>query len=196
MPQERQQMKCNEEITTQAKARSKKSAYLYRSEIVSQQFASANSEKHTMTNGWCWLKSILKQLTGSWRWLIPMMAFPMLLSLSGPSVYAHPVETGIASWYSTEACRFNSDPKCSTASGRSLYELEKKGVMFAASNERKIGELVRVTNLGNGKSIEVIILDRGPNKRLNRKIDLCRQAFEKIAETNQGIINVKVQVTP
>lgn len=104
------------------------------------------------------------------------------------------VKTGLASWYSTEACKFNPQKSCPTASGKSLYTLEKDNVQFAASYDFALGRRVKVTNLRNGKSTTVEILDRGPNKRLNRTIDLGKASFAKIADTRDGIIPVEIEV--
>lgn len=115
----------------------------------------------------------------------------LALLIFTPIASASPV-TGEASWYSIECCQFNKDPKCPTASGRSLYALEKEKVLFAAMWSLPLGSRVKVCNEDNGKCVEVTILDRGPAKRLHRKIDLSKAAFEKIADTKQGIINVSV----
>lgn len=103
--------------------------------------------------------------------------------------------TGQASWYSVEACQFNPHEGCPTASGRSLYALEKEGVNYAAMWSLPFGTRLRVTNLHNGKHTEVVVLDRGPNKRFKeRVIDLSKKAFAEIASTRQGLVNVKVEV--
>lgn len=105
--------------------------------------------------------------------------------------HADTTKEGFASWYSSEACK---NPKCQTASGRSLYELEEKGVKFAASWNYSLGTRVRVINLETGSSVEVLVLDRGPNKRFeNRVIDLSKNAFEKIGESDRGLIPVRVE---
>ena len=116
-----------------------------------------------------------------------VMFFPIL-------GFAETEMTGRASWYSTECCRYNKDPQCPTASGRSLYELLRADVRFAASWDYDFGTRIRVTNTENGKSTIVTILDRGPAKRLGRIIDLSKKAFSEIANTRQGVINVKLEV--
>lgn len=52
---------------------------------------------------------------------------------------------------------------------------------------------LRVTNMANGQSVEVTVTDRGPNKRLNRIIDLSQAAFDYIADLKVGLIKVKVE---
>ncbi len=119
--------------------------------------------------------------------------FIFFFILFGLSKLAH-CENGTASWYSTEACQFNPNPKCPTASGGSLYELERNGERFAAMWGVPFGTNLRVTNLANGKSTRVTVQDRGPNRRLNRTIDLSKKAFSDIAEIDQGLIPVSVEV--
>jgi len=104
---------------------------------------------------------------------------------------------GTASWYSTEACAFNPDPTCPTASGESLYDLEEKEEMFAAMWDVPFGTTVRVTNQRSGESCEVRIKDRGPSRKLvkeGRIIDLSKLAFQKIAALESGIINVEIEI--
>lgn len=104
------------------------------------------------------------------------------------------VVIGKASWYSTECCRYNPHNDCPTASGRSLYDLERDGVMFAAMWDVPLGSVVRVSTVDGGKWIDVVVLDRGPARRLNRKIDLCKAAFKKISNLKNGICTVKLEV--
>jgi peptidoglycan lytic transglycosylase len=88
-------------------------------------------------------------------------------------------EQGIASWYGYESgnrtsmgTRFN--PKAYTAAHKTLPLPSK----------------VRVTNLHNGRSIVVLVNDRGPFKK-NRLIDLSHGAAKKIGL--QGLAKVKIE---
>ena len=62
----------------------------------------------------------------------------------------------------------------------------------AASYHYKLVTKVLVTNIKNGKEIEVTITDRGPNKRLHRTIDLSKISFSSIANLSDGIIDVRI----
>lgn len=66
------------------------------------------------------------------------------------------------------------------------------GTMAAANPWLPKGSYVRVTNMDNGKSVIVVINDRGPFVP-GRIIDLDRVAFEKIASIGAGVINVKME---
>lgn len=106
-----------------------------------------------------------------------------------------PAFAATASWYSSvDACgpKTNNHPGCPTASGRSLYALEKEGALFAASNDYAFGTKLRVRNTGNGKSVVVRVLDRGGFKKYGRAIDLGKLAFSKIADPRQGLIQVQI----
>jgi rare lipoprotein A len=50
--------------------------------------------------------------------------------------------------------------------------------------------VVTVTNLANGKSIQVVINDRGPFG--GRIIDLCDEAFAALAPLSTGVIDVRL----
>lgn len=77
-------------------------------------------------------------------------------------------ETGIASWYGDE-----SGSKTSMGS-----HFNPEGVS-AAHKTLPLPSRVRVTNLANGRSVDVLVNDRGPFKK-GRIIDLSRGAARKI----------------
>jgi rare lipoprotein A len=92
-------------------------------------------------------------------------------------------ETGIASWYGPD---FHGK---STANG----EVFDQNALTAAHKTLPMPTLVRVTNLENGRSIEVRINDRGPFVN-NRIIDLTRRGAQLLGFEGQGTARVRVQV--
>ena len=64
--------------------------------------------------------------------------------------------------------------------------------MTAAHRTMKFGSRVRVTNMDNGKSIEVEITDRGPYAK-GRIIDLTREGFSRLDNISRGVMPVKVE---
>lgn len=66
------------------------------------------------------------------------------------------------------------------------------GTMAAANPWLPKGSYVKVTNLENGKSVIVVINDRGPFVP-GRIVDLDKVAFAKIASIGAGVINVKME---
>ncbi len=97
-----------------------------------------------------------------------------------------PAAFGIASWYS------EIDPGINlhTANG----EIFDDSRLTCASWDFPFGTRLKVTNQANGKSVVCRVNDRGPHKRLERLIDLTKNAFNRIASTRQGLI--RVSVTP
>ena len=69
-----------------------------------------------------------------------------------------------------------------------------KYAMTAASNSHKMGTMLRVTNVVNGKSTVVKVTDTGGFKKYGRTLDLSYGAFSKIANPKTGIIKVKIEV--
>ena len=65
--------------------------------------------------------------------------------------------------------------------------------LTAAHKTLPFGTRVRVTHAGNGRSVEVVINDRGPYIG-GRIIDLSRRAAQVIGMTDQGIARVNVAI--
>lgn len=63
----------------------------------------------------------------------------------------------------------------------------------AAHKTLPFGTVVRVTNLNNGRSIDVRINDRGPFIK-NRVIDLSKGAAQKIDMITDGVVPVRLQI--
>lgn len=93
------------------------------------------------------------------------------------------IQNGKASFY---ADKFEGIP---TASG----EKYRHNKLTAAHKTLPFGTKVRVTNLANNKSVEVIINDRGPYVD-GRIIDLSKSAAEQLGFINVGLADVKVEV--
>jgi rare lipoprotein A len=93
------------------------------------------------------------------------------------------VETGVASWYGHP---YHGRP----AANGEIYDMEK---MTAAHRTLPFDTTVRVTNLGNQKSVEVRINDRGPFVD-GRIIDLSRAAAHAIDLIGPGTAQVQVAI--
>ena len=92
-------------------------------------------------------------------------------------------QEGTASFY---ADKFESRP---TASG----EKYKHSKLTAAHKTLPFGTIVKVTNRGNQKTVEVKINDRGPYVA-NRIIDLSKSAAEQLGFINQGLAEVRISI--
>ena len=93
---------------------------------------------------------------------------------------------GKASWYS------QNDPGIllTTANMERFDDSE----LTCAVWDLPFNTILKVTNLENGKSVIVRVNDRGPAKRLNRTIDLTKQAFSRIADLDKGLADVSVEI--
>jgi hypothetical protein len=74
----------------------------------------------------------------------------------------------------------------------SYYDFCRIKGNYAAHLTLPFGTRVRVTNLDNGKTVTVVINDRGPYGVPGRIIDLCDSAFAQIAPLSQGVANVQL----
>jgi rare lipoprotein A len=91
-------------------------------------------------------------------------------------------ETGSASYY---GARHQGKR---TASG----ERFDQNSMTAAHRNLPFGTRLLITNLGNAKSVEVRVNDRGPHTR-GRLIDVSRKAAEQLGMLGSGVAQVRVQ---
>ena len=92
------------------------------------------------------------------------------------------VEEGIASWY-------GKDFHGKTTSNGEVYDMYG---MTAAHKVLPFGTRLRVTNLDNGKAIEVRVNDRGPFVA-NRIIDLTHAGAERIDMIGPGTARVRLE---
>mgnify|MGYP002152470313 CR=1 FL=1 len=118
------------------------------------------------------------------------MALAMVLVLCSLLVFAQEskkiepgsmIEKGIASWYTSDKS------ESLTANG----EIFDPNSLSAAHKSLKFGTIVRVTNLDNGRSIDVRINDRGPYVD-GRIIDLTPASAKQLNMLTSGIANVEL----
>ena len=96
-------------------------------------------------------------------------------------------ETGFATYYSRA---FHGDE---TASGETF----DANAMVAAHRTLPFDSVVRVTNLENGKRVQVRIVDRGPygeNWREGTIIDVAPAAARRLGMLEDGQVRVRVEV--
>ena len=92
-------------------------------------------------------------------------------------------ETGVASWYGPD---FNGKY---TANG----ERFDMNTLTAAHRTLPMPSIVEVTNLDNGRSIQLRVNDRGPYAR-DRILDVSRRAAQMLGFENTGTAHVRVQL--
>ena len=99
------------------------------------------------------------------------------------------VQHGLASYYGPG---FHGR---ATASGRIFDQRQ----MVAAHRTLPLGTVVRVTNLENGRSVTLRVIDRGPYGRNVRKgaiIDVSKGAARRLRFLHDGLVFVRVEVVP
>ena len=86
-------------------------------------------------------------------------------------------------------------PSCSCQSGSAsgLATWYGIGGLTSASTTLPFGTVVKVTNTANGRSVNVVIRDRGPYAGPDRIIDLSPAAFAQIGGLGTGIIPVQLE---
>ena len=92
-------------------------------------------------------------------------------------------EAGLASWYGTK------HQGKRTASGE-VFDQKK---FTAAHRSLPWGSIVKLTNLANGKSVEVRINDRGPFGK-GRIIDVSRAAASVLGMVESGVAQVQLEL--
>jgi rare lipoprotein A len=100
-----------------------------------------------------------------------------------PAVELKLPQTGEASWYGA------AHQGKLTASGQKFDQAR----LTAAHRSLPFGTKIKVTNLGNGKTVEVEINDRGPFVE-NRIIDLSHAAAKALEMKESGTATVRLEL--
>ena len=106
----------------------------------------------------------------------------LLLSACGTSKSTF-TQSGQGSYY---ADKFAGRP---TASGTPY----RPGKLTAAHNTLPFGTKIRVTNTRTGRSVKVVVNDRGPHVK-GRIVDVSKKAARKIGLTQAGVAPVQLKV--
>ena len=114
---------------------------------------------------------------------IALLMLACAMSMSAQAAQLMEIQEGQASYYA-DTLQGNK-----TASG----EPYDKTALTAAHRSLPFGTRVKVSYLKTGKSVEVVINDRGPHAK-DRIIDISRAAAEKIGLIEDGHGRVKVQI--
>jgi len=130
-----------------------------------------------------------KQVTGSADKASPQYKIGNPYQIQGQGTWYYPAEdfkyeeTGIASWYGE---KFHGRK---TANGE-IYDMN---TLTAAHRTLPMPSFVRVTNLGNGRSLILKVNDRGPFAR-SRIIDISRRGAQLLGFHTAGTAKVRVQI--
>ncbi len=105
----------------------------------------------------------------------------------------------------TEASKGNRPPECASTSGVASYYagnfigrktasgqiFTSKG-MTAAHKSLPFGTRLKLTNKKNGKSVTVVVNDRGPYVK-GRMLDLSEAAARRLGFVEQGVADIKIE---
>jgi rare lipoprotein A len=130
--------------------------------------------------GWTWRLALAAALLGA-----PGCAGRIAAVAPRPSAAPGGPETGLASYYGSKFAGRTM------ASGRA-YD---PAALTAAHRTLPFGTRVRVTHLGNGRTIVVEVADRGPFVR-GRVIDLSRRAARSLGFVGAGLARVRIEPLP
>ncbi|HXE15525.1 MAG TPA: septal ring lytic transglycosylase RlpA family protein [Bryobacteraceae bacterium] len=99
------------------------------------------------------------------------------------SVPVGTTEQGLASWYGVP---YHGRP----AADGEIYDME---TLVAAHRTLPFNTWLKVTNLNNGRSVNVRVIDRGPFVK-GRIIDLSKAAARQIQMLGPGVARVRIEV--
>jgi rare lipoprotein A len=129
------------------------------------------------------------------RWKITLL-FGISITVFFSQIFAgasnasnYKIQKGLASWYSENDPGINKHTANNEVFDDAKFTAAMWGVPF--------NQLVRVTNLDNGRSVIVRVNDRGPHKRFVRQgrlIDLSKGAFNKIGDLKKGLIRIRLEL--
>jgi len=105
------------------------------------------------------------------------------LPLDPKRIQSKPYQIGYSSYY---AHKFHGRP---TASG----EIFDMNGLSAAHRELPLGTIIRVTHVGNGKSITLKVNDRGPFIE-GRILDLSLGAARRLEMIEEGVAKVMIEI--
>jgi rare lipoprotein A len=118
----------------------------------------------------------------TWALSLTTSLLAILLTSCGGSKSAF-TQSGQGSYY---ADKFNGRP---TASGTPY----RPGKLTAAHNTLPFGTKIRVTNTRTGRSVKVVVNDRGPHTK-GRIVDVSKRAARKLGLLDAGVIPVQLKV--
>jgi rare lipoprotein A len=118
----------------------------------------------------------------TWALSLTTSLLVILLTSCGGSKSAF-TQSGQGSYY---ADKFNGRP---TASGTPY----RPGKLTAAHNTLPFGTKIRVTNTRTGRSVKVVVNDRGPHTK-GRIVDVSKRAARKLGLLDAGVIPVQLKV--
>lgn len=100
----------------------------------------------------------------------------------------------VASWYSVESLKREKTWKNGVERRMANGQRFSDSRFTAATWLFPLGSKLLITNLNNGRSVEVIVCDRIGKRFAKTRIDLSKAAFMAIAPLEQGIVPISIEV--
>ncbi len=98
-----------------------------------------------------------------------------------------------ASWYSIESLKKEGTWKLTKGVMANGDKFRDEG-FTCACRLYPLGTRLRVTNLENGRDVEVRVTDKIGKRFATKRIDLSKAAFQKICDLDKGLCKVKVEL--
>ena len=127
--------------------------------------------------------------------VLRILCFFLILLFTENTIKSYAQEIRLfSSWYSIESLKKEGTWKRTkgVCADGSYFRDDR---LTAATRLYPLGTRLRVINLANNKSVEVIVTDRISKRFAKTRIDLSQLAFSRIAKLETGIISVKAEVT-
>lgn len=99
-----------------------------------------------------------------------------------------------ASWYSEASLIKEGTRKVGERQVMANGQIFNDNLLVCATRLYPLGSLLRITNIENGKSVDVRVGDRIGKRFAETRIDLSKLAFSRISKLEKGIIPIKVEV--
>ena len=99
-----------------------------------------------------------------------------------------------ASWYSYASLRAEGTWKHGEQKMANGKRFDENALTAAAGKQYKLGTVLLVTNIRNGKTVRVVVTDRIGRRFSTTRVDLTKRAFQEIGNLKDGLISVNVEV--
>ncbi len=119
-----------------------------------------------------------------------MKKFILVLMMSAMVIGCSSTKTKKSNYESGRATRYESKYEGKATANGDIYNPSK---MSCATKDIEFGKKIRVENISNGKSVYVVVNDRGP-KQDGWLVTLSEAAYRKIADDGEKYVEVEIEV--
>lgn len=98
-----------------------------------------------------------------------------------------------ASWYSVDSLKKEGTWKNGKEQRMANGDRFSDNGLTCASRMFPLGAKLDITNLRNGRSVQVVVTDRIGKRFAKTRIDLSKAAFKRIADLKEGVVKVRIK---